>query len=327
MNQLVVIGASAGGVRALSALAERLPPDFPAPVLVVLHIGAHRSILAEILDRAGPLSAEQARHGQHIDAGRIYVAAPDHHLLVIDDTLHLSRGAKEHHARPAIDPLFLSAALARGRRAIGVLLTGRLDDGTAGLQAIKACGGTAVVQDPADAEVPDMPASALRHVEIDHSVPLADMPHLLTSLASRPLDASASRAPPEPLVHEQALFLAKGDPMEHLAKLGSPSPYTCPDCHGGLWEVTGARPRRFRCHTGHAFSVRTLQQTMADAADESLWNARRALQERLLLLRDMGAPATTETIRPEAVRGAASRLQGQLSRLESLMARGSDPIE
>jgi two-component system chemotaxis response regulator CheB len=327
VKQLVAIGASAGGVSALSALAARLPPDFAAPLLVVLHIGAHRSLLADILGGAGPLPAEEARQGQRIEAGRIYVAAPDRHLLVVDDTLHLSRGAKEHHTRPAIDPLFLSAALARGTRAIGVILTGRLDDGTAGLQAIKACGGTAVVQDPADAEVPDMPASALRDVEVDHCVPLAEMPHLLTSLASRRVEDVAGRPPPAPLVHEQALFLAEGDPMEHLGQLGAPSAYACPECHGVLWEVSGTRPRRFRCHTGHAFSVRTLQDTLAGAADESLWVARRALQERLLLLREMAAAPTAESLERDAVRGAAARLQQQLSQLESLMARGPDPVE
>ena len=327
MKQLVVIGASAGGVRALSALVERLPPDFPAPVLVVLHIGAQRSLLPEILDRAGPLPAQHAGQGERIQPGRIYIAPPDRHLLVFDDTLHLSHGAKQHHTRPAIDPLFLSAALAHASHAIGVLLTGRLDDGTAGLQAIKACGGTAVVQDPADAEVPDMPASALRHVEVDHCLPLARMPQLLTSLASRPIEDIAIRPPPPLLVHEQAVFLAKGDPMEHLVQMGHPSSYACPECHGGLWEVSGASPRRFRCHTGHAFSVRTLQDTLAGAADESLWNARRALQERLLLLREMEDGPFVEPIRRDAMRSAAERLQSQLDQLESLMTEVTEPIE
>jgi len=327
VKQLVVIGASAGGVSALSALVARLPSDFAAPLLIVLHIGAHRSILAEILDRSGALPVEEARQGQRIEAGRIYVAAPDRHLLVIDRTLHLSLAAKEHHTRPAIDPLFVSAALARDTHAIGVVLTGRLDDGTAGLQAIKICGGTAVIQDPADAEAPDMPASALRHVEVDHCVPLADMAELLTSLAARPVDDTLLRPAALPLVHEQALFLAKGDPMEHLALLGKPSSYACPECHGGLWEVSGARPRRFRCHTGHGFSLRTLQDTLAEAADESLWNARRALQERLLLLREMETAPTEEVVRQDAVAGAATRLRSQLGQLERLMTEVPDPVE
>lgn len=327
MNPLVVIGASAGGVRALSSLVRGLPSDFPAPVMVVLHIGAHRSILAEILSRAGALPAEQAAQGRRIEPGRIYVAAPDQHMLVMGDKVLLTHGAKEHHARPAIDPLFLSAALSRGPATIGVILTGRLDDGTAGLQAIKACGGTAVVQDPADAEVPDMPASALRHVEVDHRVPLAAMPHLLASLASRSVAGTAARQPPEPLLHEQALSLSKGNAMEHLAKLGVPSSYACPDCHGGLWEIVDSQPRRFRCHTGHAFTIRTLQETLAEAADESLWNARRALQERLILLREMEDASAAETIQPQFVRGAASRLENQLGQLERLMEHAPDPIE
>jgi two-component system chemotaxis response regulator CheB len=175
--------------------------------------------------------------------------------------------------------------------------------------------------------VADMPASALRAVEVDHCVPLAEMPHVLTSLAPRPVKDTAVRPPPAALVHEQALFLAKVNAMEHLAEIGTRSSYACPDCHGGLWEVSGAKPRRFRCHAGHAFSVRTLQDTLAEAADESLGNARRALQERLLLLREMEAGATAEHVRADAVRGAASRLQDQLGQLETLMARAPDPIE
>ena len=327
VKHLVVIGASAGGVHALSALVARLPADFPAPVLIVLHIGAHRSILAEILDRSGPLPVEQARQGRSIEAGRVYVAAPDRHLLVIDDTIHLSLGAKQHHTRPAVDPLFLSAALAHGTRAIGVVLTGRLDDGTAGLQAIKLCGGTAVVQDPADADVPDMPASALRHVDVDHCVPLAEMAPLLASLASRAVETTQPGPPPAPLVHEQALFLSKGNPMEHLALIGSPSSYACPECHGGLWEVNGAQPRRFRCHTGHGFTLRTLQDTLAEATDESLWNARRAVQERLLLLREMETAPDEDAVRPQAVAGAAARPESQLGQLERLLSELPDPVE
>ena len=241
--------------------------------------------------------------------------------------MHLSLAAKQHHTRPAIDPLFVSAALAGGPQAIGVILTGWLDDGTAGLQAIKACGGTAVVQDPADAEIADMPTSALRHVEVDHCVPLARMAQLLTSLASRPVDGTLLSPPPAPLVHEHELLLAKGDPMEHLAQIANPSSYVCPECHGGLWEVSGAQPRRFRCHTGHGFSLRTLQDSLAEAADESLWNARRALQERLVLLREMAATPADEPNRQDAAVSAAACLQSQLGQLEHLMNEVPDPVE
>jgi two-component system chemotaxis response regulator CheB len=327
VNQLVVIGASAGGVRALATLVAALPAGFAAPIVIVLHIGAHRSILHEILSRAGPLPAGQASEGERIEAGRIYVAPADHHVLVVGDSLRLSRGAKQHHARPAIDPLFLSAAVARGPRAIGVLLTGRLDDGTMGLQAIKACGGVTVIQDPADAEAPDMPASALRHVEIDHCVALPEMADLLVALTGETSVADGHEPPPDALVHELSLSLSKGDPMEHLPAVADPSPYVCPDCRGGLWEVRGAAPRRFRCHTGHAFTIRTLQDTLAAAAEESLWTARRALQERLLLLREMEAEPRGEAIPAQVLEGAASRLAGQLGELELLMEHGPEPIE
>src|SRR5688572_16379528 len=157
---MVVIGASAGGVPILLELAAQLPPSLDASVLIVQHIGAHRSILPELLNRRGALRAAHARHGQALEPGMLCVAPPDCHMRVVDDSIRLTRDAKENHTRPAIDPLFRSAAVAKGPQVIGVLLSGRLDDGTAGLQAIKACGGVAVVQDPADAQAPEMPASA-----------------------------------------------------------------------------------------------------------------------------------------------------------------------
>jgi two-component system, chemotaxis family, protein-glutamate methylesterase/glutaminase len=309
-------------------LAAALPSDFAAPVLLTLHIGAHRSFLPEILAHAGPLPAATAVHGEAIEGGRIYVAPPDQHLLVSDERVYLSRGSKQHHTRPAVDPLFVSAALARRSATIGVLLTGRLDDGTAGLQAIKACGGTAVVQDPDDAEEPDMPASALRHVAVDHCVPLAELAPLLVALSTRPVSVAPSDPAPERLVHEQAVVLAKGDAMAHMVHFAEPSSFACPDCHGALWEVRDAQPRRFRCHTGHGFTLRTLQDTLAGASDEALWNARRALQERLFLLREMQPEAMPRPKPPAyAVESAARQVERQLVALEGLMAHGPDPVE
>lgn len=326
MNRIIVIGASTGGIKALTALAHSFPADFPAALVVVLHIGPHRSILPEILNRAGPLPAKHARHDERVEPARIYVAPPDHHVLLIDERLQLNRGAKEHHSRPAIDPLFRSSALAYGSRAIGVVLTGRLDDGTAGLQAIKASGGTAIVQDPDDAEVPDMPASARRFVEVDHCVAVAALPELLMMLTQR--EPGAGQRPRVKLpAHEQAIFLADGDPMEHLVEIASPSSFVCPDCHGTLWEIVEAKPRRFRCHTGHAFTIRTLQETLATTSDESLWNARRALQERMLLLREMNQSIDTATIPHATIESATSQIQSQLDQLERLMLKGPDPLE
>lgn len=182
---IIVMGASAGGVKAIFALAATLPRDFPAPILFVQHIGAHRSELSRLVSARGPNPAVTAADGDVPRPGTIYIAPPDQHMVLDGHVILLSRGPKENHARPAIDPLFRSAALSCGPRAIGVVLTGMLDDGSAGLRAIKDCGGTAVVQDPVDADVPDMPKNALACVEADHVVPLSALGPLLYELARR----------------------------------------------------------------------------------------------------------------------------------------------
>ncbi|MCO5099453.1 MAG: chemotaxis protein CheB [Burkholderiaceae bacterium] len=182
VRDTVVVGASAGGIHALRTIVRTLPASFPAVVLIVLHIGAHESILASILRSGSAQPVAEAADGDEARPGHVYVAPPDRHMLLVDDRIRLSAGAREHHTRPAIDPLFRSAALARGARVIGVLLTGRLDDGVAGLQAIKERGGMVVVQDPATAEAPGMPRSALRHVAVDRIVPLGAIAETLVEL-------------------------------------------------------------------------------------------------------------------------------------------------
>ena len=283
-DRVVVIGASLGGIDALQQLVARLPASFPAPIVLVQHIGAHPSVLPDILSTRGPLPAVHARDGQRIAAGHLYLAPPDRHVLLDGSTLHLSKGPKEHHSRPAIDPLFRTAALSRGADVIGVVLTGLLTDGTAGLQAIKQCGGVAVVQDPGDAVAPSMPAAALRAVDVDHCATLAELaPLLLALLAERTHDAAPDQR--TLAAHEQALFLLEGDAMEHLEAIGTPSTFACPDCKGVLWEIANARPTRYRCHTGHAFTLLSLEQTLTEALDTSLWSAIRALQEKAAVLR------------------------------------------
>jgi len=287
VERLIVIGASSGGVAALRTLFQGFGDGLDAPVLVVQHVGRHRSLLPELLS-CGDLRVRQASHGERIERGKYLVAPPDRHLLVEGQFVYLQCGPKEHHTRPAIDPLFRSAALAFRERVIGVVLTGAMDDGTAGLQAIKSFGGVAVVQDPADAAVPDMPRSALDHCEVDHCVPLAEMGALLRRLASAPVTpraepaaADLQRRIPE---HEMALLLDRGDPFEHLNVIGSPSTITCPDCHGVLWAVKGTDPQRYRCHTGHGFSARSLDAGTRVATEDSVWSCVRSLQERRALL-------------------------------------------
>ena len=314
---IVVVGASAGGVNALMTLVAGLPANFPWAVLVVLHIGVHRSVLPDLLASRGPLPSSHASNEERILAGRIYVAPPDRHLVVEDGHMQVTKGPKEHFTRPAIDPLFLSAALAYGPRVVGVILTGTMEDGTAGLQAIKECGGMAVVQDPNDAQESEMPRSALKHVAVDHCGPIGGIAGALVGL-TRSQRPTAIAAPPERLVHEHALTLAEGDPLEHLAAIARPSTFVCPDCSGSLWQYKEGSPVRFRCHTGHAYTLKTLQSTLAETVDMALWSAVRALQEQALLLgtimamhRDAGNSEEAAALEPvhQAVLEQANRLR------------------
>ncbi len=286
MDAVIAIGASAGGVPALEKLMAGIPADLPAAILLVLHVGAHESRLPAVLSRKTRLAVEHAEQGDVLRAGCVHVAPPDHHMLVgADGRIALSRGPKEHYTRPAIDPLFRSVALAFGPRAIGVILTGMLDDGTAGLQAIKQGGGAAVVQDPADAAVPSMPASALAHVQVDHCAPLRRLPDVLVGLvADRVRQRSDKEADMASIKVEQDLFCGQGEALANLRQIGEPSPFACPDCHGGLWRLRDVGPPRFRCHTGHAYSGRTLELGYRLAGDQAEWNALRALQERAALV-------------------------------------------
>jgi len=229
------------------------------------------------------------------------------------------RGPKEHHARPAIDPRFRSAALWHGPRTIAVVLSGTLDDGTAGLQAIKRCGGIAVVQDPADAREPSMPESALRHVAVDHRVDAAGLAGLLCALASSQ-EATAMPEVPDSLQHEAELMLNRGDPLEHLRHIGTPSTFVCPDCHGALWHIDGALPPRYRCHTGHGFSQRSLEHTLASARDDAIWNAFRAVQENAFLLEGMAKQrAHDDAAEAARMRTAAQMLTNQATVLQELL--------
>ena len=298
---VVVIGASAGGVPALLELASALPPRFPAAILVVLHIGANPSLLPELLRSRGPNPAVHASDGETPLPGTIHVAPPDHHMLLERDRIRLTRGPKENHARPAIDPLFRSAALHWGRRVIGVILSGQLDDGSAGLLAIKECGGRAIVQDPAGAIEPSMPRSALAQVDADLVLPLAGIaPALAGMVGAEP--PGEVRVASELITREVRINQGR-DVMENLLKIGQPSSLTCPDCGGTLFEVDGARPLRYRCHTGHAFSALSLEQAQGEAAEQALRSGVRALQEKEMLLRRLAAVSRSSGQAAEADAG------------------------
>lgn len=283
-RDIVVIGASTGGIGALRVLVRDLPEDLPAAIFVVMHVGA-TSHLAAILDRGSTLPVVKAENGAAIEHGRIHVAVPGKHLLLHDNHILLRRGARENHARPAIDPLFRSAAASFGGRVIGVVLSGALSDGTAGLRAIKRCNGLAVVQDQEDADMPEMPQSALQHVEVDHVVPMHAMGALLGKLTRQ--EAAPTPEIPLDIRLEAAIAAQELAGMKMDDMLGEPSRFTCPECHGTLWEIEDGSLLRYRCHVGHAFSADAVQSAQGEEVDRLLGTLLRAQQERAGLARRM----------------------------------------
>ncbi len=280
-RDIIVIGASAGGVQALCTVAEELPPNLPAAVFVVLHVAPDGySALPSILSRSGRLPASHPADGEVIRPGRIYVAPPDRHLAICNGNVRLSRNASENGHRPAVDVLFRTAARWYGSRVAGVVLTGNLDDGTVGLAAIKKCGGVAIVQDPKDADYPGMPASAIHNVEVDHVVPVAKVGGLLDRLLYEP--RPAGRAVCDEVEEEPDAMGISNDPQSTGSE---PSNLTCPECGGTLFEKRGERPLHFRCRTGHAYSPESLLSKQFHTLDGSLWAALRALEENASLSR------------------------------------------
>lgn len=306
----IVIGASAGGVSALQQVVSDLRPDLPAAVLIVLHVGANKSILADLLDKAGPLPARSPGETEPLERGTVYVAPPDRHMVLEDGHVRLIHGAKENFARPAIDPLFRSAAVAYRERVVGVVLTGHMDDGSAGLRSIKECGGMALVEDPGSAFAKDMPMAALRAVHADYVLTLASIGPTLSALAG----SSAPRAgspPPDIVMRENDLVL-RGTDMPRLSRIATPSPFTCPECGGGLWKMSDNEAPRFRCHTGHSFGLDTLASAQKDELERALFEAMRTLHESTQLSEKLAIQlepydaATAEQHRVQAVRAAAA---------------------
>jgi two-component system, chemotaxis family, protein-glutamate methylesterase/glutaminase len=287
---IVVVGASAGGVEALGRLVASLPEDLHAAVLVVLHIPSEgTSLLPSILSRQGPLPAAHAQSGQRVRHGRIYVAPPNRHLMLHDGLIRLSSGPHENGHRPAVDVLFRSAARAAGPAAIGVVLSGALDDGTAGLAAIKTRGGVTVAQEPEDALYPAMPLSAIEQVGVDHVVRADAVGELLSALTKEPL---AGDEPPLPDAMQVEVQMAEmtfgGNEARHP---GRPSGFSCPDCNGVLWEIEEDQIFRFRCRVGHEWSPEGLLAQQNDGIEAALWIALRSLEERGSLSRRMAKSA------------------------------------
>lgn len=290
-HDIIVIGASAGGVEALTTLIHELPADFAGAIFIVLHIPAESpSLLPDILSRAGPLPASQPANGTPIKYGHIYVAPPDYHMLLEQENIHLVHGPRENRHRPAIDPLFRSAAIAYGQRTIGIVLTGMLNDGTSGLLAIKRSGGITIVQDPAEAAYPDMPNSALQHVQVDYCLPVFEIGELLTKLTHEPI-ADTVQVTPTDVLEEVGAVKMETSLIGENALGGKPSTFSCPECGGVLWEIQDNTFLRFRCRVGHAFSAENVLLEQGEQIEKALWSALKALEEKSSLSRRMAQHA------------------------------------
>jgi len=289
-RDILAIGTSAGGVEALSFLAKSFRADFPAAVLVTVHLPTQfRSSLDEILTRAGSLPAVFANNGEAIKKARIYIAPPGSHLIVDGDQLLLGVGPRENHARPAIDPMLRSTAVCCAHRAVGVVLTGTLGDGASGLWTLGHLGGMTVVQDPRDAAFPEMPLTALKRARPDHIAPLEKLPTLLESLVHQP--TGEPRPVPKTVRYEVEIARSGRESMDDMDRIGRRSVLSCPDCGGVMWEIDEGNLTRYRCHVGHAYTDELMHLAVDEGVRRALASALRALDERAALVSKLKAQA------------------------------------
>jgi two-component system, chemotaxis family, protein-glutamate methylesterase/glutaminase len=308
-HDIVVVGASAGGVQALTEFVGALPADLPAAIFIVLHTpSANRSRLPLILNRASALTVRQATHDERIVPGRVYVARPDRHLLLRHGAIGVVMGPKENGFRPAVDPLFRSAAVAYGPRCIGVVLSGNLNDGVAGLGAIKARGGIALAQDPNEALYGGMPQRAADELPLDLVAPAAELAREVTRLVSEPAGVDPNRSLREEREESMETAEAALDPefLETDERPGIPSGFGCPSCGGALFRLSDGDVLHFRCRVGHAWSAEALLVEQGETLESALWAALRVLEESAALATNLG-----ERLRDRGSHDSAGRFFAQ----------------
>jgi two-component system chemotaxis response regulator CheB len=317
-RDVIVIGTSAGGLEALDQLIGQLPTDLPASIVIVQHMdpGNSGEPLLRRLGRHQAFHPKLAEDGERLKPRQIYIAPPGNHLLVKKGKMLVTKGAAENRHRPGIDPCFRSAAVSHGPRVIAVVLTGMLDDGTAGLIAVKRCGGVTVVQDPRDAAYSGMPLSALDNANVDFCVSIDEMGPLLTTLVSQP--HGKTKAIPSDIRTEAAIAERVVSDISQVNGLGEQVPYNCPGCGGVLWKMDGAGEKRYRCHTGHSYSGLSLLASQSEKIEEMLWISLRMFEERKNLLTSMSEDAATAALRSEN-RRLAKETQGYIDRVRAMV--------
>jgi two-component system chemotaxis response regulator CheB len=308
---VITIGASAGGLDAVRELIRQIPKNINAAIFVVLHLSkaAVPEILVERIKKVSALPCSVAIHNQAIKPGHIYIAPPDAHLMIKRDSIIIGHGPAENRFRPSIDVMFRSAAASFGESAIGIVLTGFLNDGTAGMWAIKQSGGHCLVQDPNEAEYPDMPLSVVETMEADYCIPLKAMGNIIRKIAEK--KPVKTIEPPAIVRAESRLSEKAATDLEAVSELGEKTVYACPDCGGGLWNMNNGRVKHYRCHIGHSYSEKDLQLRQSETIEQTLWVALRMMEERKILLMKLAAENRNKGL--EFLHKSVSEQAGQLT--------------
>jgi two-component system chemotaxis response regulator CheB len=317
-EQVVVVGTSAGGLEALVSLIRQLPADFPAPILVVMHLSAdvNGDFILDALRKDGQLLCKHAEDQEMLRPGQVYLAPSDYHLVIGEKgNILVTKGAQENRSRPGIDPLFRSAAVAFKNRVTGILLTGYLDDGTAGLMAIQRCGGICMIQDPNDATYPDMPKNALNQIKADYCVRIVEMGSILAQLMTRKLGKAGPV--PDDIIREAKIAERVLSDLPSVNSLGNQVPFNCPGCGGVLWKMGEGALLRYRCHTGHAYTAQVLLTEQTKKIEETMWIALRMFEERRNLLVTMAKEKTGSAARVAAERADYSQMH--IDRIRSIL--------
>jgi two-component system chemotaxis response regulator CheB len=329
VRNLIVIGASAGGFEAIAKVISGFSPNDEAAVIVVIHMSrkSNSRIIADMFSKSTSLHCLIAAEGMPIERGHLYVALTDHHVMVKGNELLVRQGPHENRYRPSIDVLFRSAAVNFGNRTIGIILSGLLDDGTSGMWAIKQAGGLCIVQNPLEAQFSSMPRSVLNKIEVDYIEYLEDIPDVLKNIINNPLPPE--KAVPVELQIEADITNKMMSDIDNLKAIAERSDFVCPECGGGLWHVKNDPVQRYRCHTGHVYTEKLLEDLQDEKIEESIWVSIRMLEEKSNLLHLM-AKRDSKGSNPESVKGTMRRVEEMdkhISRLKSLLHKFNEDAD